>query len=396
MDILAEWSFKNKASPHVGSDKTVLMTAWPQGCDEPVNPPRILLTPPGSLPTALIPVREHKWLGLLWRSDLNLLPSLHRSIGIASGRLAQLTSMVHSMDLPLSIALIHFSSKVEGTMRFGRWLTSCNEEALQLLDDTYEAWAKSLLGGQPWRNGVIAEVELGWPLTGAGRAVVDIALHRSKLWLLPDGDIYKSVFYNGHQHGCISWSSSSLEVLQKWGIDDFPEMQSGSERSALAYKHYVISRATQVCAERRRARLVAHQRPFPYTELRTGVNEDYQQICNLSLSWQVRVGQRAFSRIRLGLLQFGHLQGRQSSARYQHCIICNARTLCPIFHVLTTCSALTSLRACFWTAHRQGEPENRKQAALAILSSHPSDAGFAEAVELAVELHRLEKIFWRN
>ncbi len=63
--------------------------------------------------------------------------------------------------VPLALAVDKFESKVEGCMRFGRWLLVFAIGAEEQLSKCYEAWARALVGSPSWRSGVIASGELG-------------------------------------------------------------------------------------------------------------------------------------------------------------------------------------------------------------------------------------------
>eukprot|EP00973_Karenia_brevis_P083646 11604891-Karenia_brevis.AAC.1 len=79
-------------------------------------------------------------------------------------------------------------------MELGRWLFTAGQGALDTLDTAYECWACSLLGAQQWRNGAVAASELGWVLSGSGRAMLAVALRRARAWQLPQEDLYGHVF----------------------------------------------------------------------------------------------------------------------------------------------------------------------------------------------------------
>ena len=69
------------------------------------------------------------------------------------------------------MALELFDSKVEGSMRYGRWLLVLAEGAESMLNECYEGWARALVGSPPWRSGLIAAGELGWTLSGFMRSI---------------------------------------------------------------------------------------------------------------------------------------------------------------------------------------------------------------------------------
>ena len=111
-------------------------------------------------------VDQHRWLGLLWRVDLDLLPALRSRCAGLVGTVASPAGLVSCGLLPLALAVDLFESKVDGAVRFGRWLLVTKAGAEQLLGTVYENWAKALLSSPPWRSGVIASAELGWAYGG--------------------------------------------------------------------------------------------------------------------------------------------------------------------------------------------------------------------------------------
>ena len=125
--------------------------------------------------------------------------------------------------LPLAVGVKLFGAIVEGSMRFGRWLYATAEGELPKLDKLYESWAKVLLGGDQWQSGALASAELGWRLSGSGRAIVDIAMRRASLWSLPGGDLYHDVFVSAHDIAGNSWAQRSLHLLREWGLEDLPQ-----------------------------------------------------------------------------------------------------------------------------------------------------------------------------
>ena len=116
--------------------------------------------------------------------------------------------------MPLCYVLCLFESVVEGTLRFGRWLYAVQPGAEEILDSLYQTWARSLLGAASWRNWAVAFSELGWVMTGSGRAVVDVAMKRCTLFLLDPHDIYRRAFVLGHSVEGMTWSKLSLAMLK--------------------------------------------------------------------------------------------------------------------------------------------------------------------------------------
>ena len=105
-------------------------------------------------------VERHLWLGLEWtRGKLD--QALWSEIAAASSHTAGLAGLAAQGTLPLAIAVGIHESRVEGAMRFGRWLLAASEGALQEPGRVYESWARNFFGSPPWRSGAEAATELG-------------------------------------------------------------------------------------------------------------------------------------------------------------------------------------------------------------------------------------------
>ena len=133
-------------------------------------------------------VQVHKWLGLPWRGDLDLRAMCRVRLAAAAAQVASLAGQVASGDVPLAVAASIFDMKIEGGLRFGRWLWCVGEGSVLAMDEAYQGWARALLGAPPWRTSAVAEAELGWTVSGAGRGVIDVARRRVGLWALPEGE----------------------------------------------------------------------------------------------------------------------------------------------------------------------------------------------------------------
>ena len=93
-----------------------------------------------------------------------------------------------------------------------------------MYDEAYCRWARALLGSPSWRSGAVAAAELGWTLSGFGRAVLEVASRRARLWQLPPCDLYGDTFRVAHELSNSSWASRSSKLLKEWGLPDWPEL----------------------------------------------------------------------------------------------------------------------------------------------------------------------------
>jgi fatty acid-binding protein DegV len=57
-----------------------------------------------------------------------------------------LCALIKTGRIPLAIACVIFNLKVEPVLRFARWLWGMDKEAIQIMSDAYDRWARELLG----------------------------------------------------------------------------------------------------------------------------------------------------------------------------------------------------------------------------------------------------------
>ncbi|CAK0826178.1 unnamed protein product, partial [Prorocentrum cordatum] len=173
-------------------------------------------------PMPIAMVTKHRWLGLPWRSDLDLLAMGMDRISAAASHVSTLAGLVAREELPLSAAAGVFDLQVEASFRFGRSLWAPASGSEKAADAAYEGWARLFLGVPPWRGPAAALGEMGWRLSGAARLVGDVASRRAALWALPDGDLYRDVFLGAHGWEGATWAKASQVFLSSWGIPDWP------------------------------------------------------------------------------------------------------------------------------------------------------------------------------
>ncbi|CAK0880182.1 unnamed protein product [Prorocentrum cordatum] len=342
----------------------------------------------GRPPVPIHPVEQHLWLGLRWQHEQNFLPLLNQRLAAAGAQCASLAGLVANGGVPLAVAMATFEMVIEGSFRFGRWLLAVAPGASEVLNAAYEGWARSFIGAPPWRNAMVAASELGWPLSGAGRAAVDVAVRRATLWALPEDDLYGAVFRGSQAAGHPSWARASLCLLQDWGVEDWPIWKARCAGSLAAYKAYAKTVITGRCLAARAQALDGH----PYVQLRPCVSQDLAKGYALGLPTSCLRAQRSVSRLRAGLLTLTHRNRRRSWARLQYCIFCEA-TLAPeegLSHALNVCGAWTKGRAAFGQAPGVGagaEPG-------ASLGAEPGSPGYQQLAEWAGALDSSATEFW--
>ena len=189
---IARWAHAHKAAFNVGPEKTVALL--PAGDMDP----GLVFPLIGAAPCPIQAKTRHKWLGIVWPANLDFASALESSLQRGNQLVSDIVSLLDSGGLPLCFALALFDAKVEGSVRFGRWLLATAPGALDRYDTAYNRWACALLHSPPWRSAAIAHMELGWGLCGRHRALLDVAGRRARLWMLPKGDMYGEVFIKSH------------------------------------------------------------------------------------------------------------------------------------------------------------------------------------------------------
>ena len=394
--IVSRWAYKMKAYPHVSSQKSVLMACGPRGIEEQVaRMSPVIQALVGQLPEVLSYTRLHKWLGLRWSSSLALLEALHCMIQCASNKFIGIASLCVAGVLPLCYVGALFEAVVDGTMRFGRWLLITAPGAEQLLDDTYNAWARTLLGACPWRSCARVVSELGWCVSGAGRGVIDLAMKRASLYALGQHDLYRVVFENAHIVSGDTFAKRGAALLARWGLADFIAWK-GPDESLGAYKKYVTKEVTARCLEKWTQEVQKNRLPVNYITIRPNMSEDVQEGLTHELPWFSMQLQRSACRLRANLLTFGHLGGKRSAARRQRCVFCEEPHLSSTFHVLCRCTHWEELRRLFWITCGQDTPATQEEQTIFILSSAPGDPSYGVFLAWAGSLDRDTRAFWKG
>jgi hypothetical protein len=394
--IVADWSYRVKAYPHQSPKKSVVMVCGHAELEESVAlMPPLVLPLYGKIPVALSHVQVHKWLGLDWSSVLDLSVAMERVLRCAMGKFVSIAGLCTSGILPICYILQIFESCVEGVMRFGRWLYATAEGAEERLDSTYQSWALVLMSAEPWHNWAVAFAELGWSMTGMGRAIVDVAMRRCSLHCLPPGDLYGDVFLAGHALPGSTWGKKSLALLNKWGVQDWPAW-SGPTSTKEGYKAYVKASVEARCLIVWASKAEGHVVPVPYLDINRTIRGDFLQALRMGLQWHSLVLQRSLAHLRAGYICFTHLQNKQSSARRQRCIYCGEPTLSPTFHVLCRCTLWVALREATWENAGEVMPEAQAEQVKHLFRLHPEDHAYGCLLAWAGSLERDAKVFWAS
>ena len=195
---------------------------------------------------------------------------------------------------------------------------------------------------------------------------------------------------------CCGWARESQLALQDKSILDWPLWATSFNPSLEGYKLYVES--SVVAAGRESWKVVAgrHRAQVPYLVFTASPGGFLEASFGKSLPWDVQLGIRSLIRVRAGLLDYGHVGGRRSAARYRSCVICDAILWRCTNHELGVCVKLASQRAAFVVAAGMGQSANSDSINMAILRTRPGVHGFVEAVRLARVLDELSCTFWRE
>ena len=279
----------------------------------------------------------------------------------------------------------------------------CYSGAQEVLDGYYESWAKALLGSPAWRSGVIASGELGWTISGFHRAVLDVAKHRARLFLLPREDMYASAFRNAHDSASSSWASRSLCLLNQLGIPDFPVWLGGGGdykgycarvRQLLVAAHLFSWRAA---VAKHALRTIKSATYVPCERIVPAIPSGLAAAIRSQFPWQRLHKQLSLARLRAGLVDIGHLAGRRSRARAVQCIWCDDLVSKLWAHVFGEFQHWCSYRSAVCIAMNGNVALSRTwDIMFATLSAAPGDAWFFSCLDYVDAVVASAETFWRD
>jgi hypothetical protein len=390
IDAAAQWAFRWKAAFHTGTAKNVVQVAGQGAGIALASGSGLAMSVVGGPRFAMTQKIVHKWLGLLWRMDLDFSAAPVGKISHADSLVASLSGLVSSGSLPLAFAARIFEGKVDGFLRYGRWLVVLVWNAVELLDDAYHRWARAVLGSPRWRSGDIAAAELGWKLSGFARAVLDVASRRSRLWQLAEGDLYGDVFRASHYVSAVSWAYRSRELLCKWGLPDWPQFGG----PVFLYLRVVRKMLEKRCELSVSERASNHMLPVPYSSYSSGAAPDLDAVlCVEGLGCASLVGQQSVSRMRANPLELGHRRGHRTRAATQTCIACSASVTNAGVHCLTDCPVFLQWRASL-VGFLSGPLWTRSDLARTLLGLRPGHPAYIHIVRLVAAIEKNERKFW--
>lgn len=290
-------------------------------------------------------VSVHKWLGLLWDSGLNFAKHASSALSAQSCKVSVLAGLVSAGLLPLPVAALLFECKVEGSLRFGRWLWGIEPTAREAFDSYLASWAKSLLGSDHWRSSDVALAELGWFLSGSGRCVLDVAAKLALLCTMNRDSLVGDFFAEVRSYQA-SWASRASRLIEQWGLLDWQtwSQHQGQPATLKSYKTYCLEVLQTKCVQEWSLRVAIHRAPIPYPV----IMEPPVSLLKNGLPWNDLLHYRCLCRFRAGLLCWGHNDYKHSQANVLHCIACDKRYSKSTiwYHVLQACELFNHPRTC--------------------------------------------------
>ena len=271
-----------------------------------------------------------------------------------------------------------------------RWLSAVVPGACERLDKAYQDWARDLLGADRWRNWAASFGELGWSLSGSARAVRSVAARRARWCALGSDDLYRASWAAPAPGG---WLARSLTLLDRWGLPEWTWCGAG----AISYAKYmarVRSALEDVCLVSWRAAAEQHRAAFHYPALQARPSTVLRECRERDLDWEVQRGDRSWCRLRAGLVRLSGLEGRESQARFQRCVLCDAWTRNPTTHALGRCSTWQAQRAAFLEAAPGLQGQRPYVIAHAALTAKVCDPAFKVVVQWSMEIDQAATPYW--
>ena len=286
-----------------------------------------------------------------------------------------------------------FSAKVEGTLQFARWLLALVPGAEAKYNEAYASWARTLLQAAPWRNAAVATAEMGWQIWGFFRAVMDVAARRARLWCLPMADLYGLTFRLAMISALGSWAARSRDLLLAYGVPDYCDFEGGRAPVAV-YIAYIRGMLSEACAASWKRDVATHLVPFPYLEFFGGLCPVPKIILGCNVPWKVLQGHLAMARMRAGLLDLVHVNGKRSQARERQCIFCCRPTISPTLHVVSRCERFLQQRLVIANICGWGAQTSLREQAVAILAARPDKPLFHACALMCLEIQEGCDMFW--
>jgi len=390
LKVVSSWCTLYKAEFH-NSGKTVLQVVGPpDACMRIKRLARLYFQGGAGKVAALLGWKDlHKWLGLLWSADGTWSAHVAAKLGLASSLVACLVGYLQSGAVPLAVVMEAFELKIEGALRFGRWLWGMCPAAQAALDSAYEKWARLFIGADPWRSGARALCELEWSLTGEARVVIDAACKRADLMDSAGTTLAGRLMEDGLGAGqAEGWVNSSASLLSHWGILDWDvwcTTASFSSCSRDGYKKYVKSAVVDASGTSIRRLLTGTS--CVDRALAAGFRSGVVASARSGVSWQHMLRHRALIQLRGSCLRLGHWMGGKSSRTVLSCVACNSMQDDLLSHICCVCPAFVAQRSAVEACHG-GQME------CWMLCTGAGEPGFLEVLEFAAAVSETVASFW--
>ena len=180
----------------------------------------------------------------------------------------------------------------------------------------------------------MAALECGWSLTGGRRAVLDLAVRRARIWVLPSSDFYGALFQS-----CVlrqsenSWAVKSIQILRRFSVPDLPELGMPF-MSVTVYKQHVFEILRDQSLAEWKAACASHTVPLVYLDIHSSGAIQTQDLLSPDVSWSALRGHRSLCRLRMSTLDLAHRSGVRSVAKIRECIMCGKHIRSACLHCL--------------------------------------------------------------
>ncbi len=379
------WASECGAAFHTTPDKTVYMCA---GADASQGRPIVFNG------VQLSAVSVQRWLGILWPDDLDFTGVLRSRLQLCDESVAQLAGLAQMNVISWPMLCELFESQVDSLMDIGRWLFIMVAGAETLICDSYNRWARILLGAEWYRNAGTCSSEMGWSISGYHRVVLTVAVFRAKLCLTSCDDWHRSFHTLAAQLQC-GWSAQSLSVLRAHGVMDWPTW-AGAGSTLEEYRAYVVGVLREAFILHWRPCVEKHSMHPPYSAFEESPGVVLSFCKALQLDAVSEMSLRHWCRLRCGLPLLSHIGGRESGARYQNYIFCEQSTRKPVIHGVAICPHWTMQRQAFSAAVGMSPGDSHINFTQRWLSRIGDKATLAIVLKWAALIDQSAYNFWKS
>ena len=382
--LVSSWDQRFKVTLHLSDKKTVALTLPFSSASSALHSSPLRYDSSGQgLPSPISWASSQKWLGLLWNDVGDFGPHARKCCGSCHSSVQALCSLVSGRRIPLVMACLIFDLKIEPALKFGRWLWGVHEDSLAVLTESYNSWARMLLGSSRRRSAEVCRGELGWEFCAPARVALEVAAARHALWLQNGESLAGLCFAQAHLLQSNNWAKASLQLLEKWSVLDWPVWAS-CRRAHPTYQLYVRETVQYSSTLAWKAAVAKHTLPLCYLALCDAPSSQLRAAFKLNMAWASLLGQRDLLLLRCGFIRLGHIDHRPSRAAILRCIFCDRRYSSIHSHVVCRCSHFETCRCPCMPCD-----------SLSILNVQPGAPLFEQVVVLASCICSEARQFWR-